>query len=53
MALCDKLHDDGQTIILVTHEADVAARAGRLVTLRDGLIASDVGQSASGEQAAT
>jgi putative ABC transport system ATP-binding protein len=53
MALCDKLHHEGQTIILVTHEADVAARAARLVTLRDGLIASDVGQGAFGQQAPT
>jgi putative ABC transport system ATP-binding protein len=41
MALFDRLHDDGQTIIMVTHEHDIAARAERLVTLRDGVIASD------------
>jgi putative ABC transport system ATP-binding protein len=42
MALFDELHDDGQTILLVTHEQDIAARARRTVTLRDGVIASDV-----------
>jgi putative ABC transport system ATP-binding protein len=41
MALFDRLHTDGQTIIMVTHESDIAARAERLVTLRDGRIASD------------
>jgi putative ABC transport system ATP-binding protein len=41
MALFDRLHADGQTIIMVTHEPDIAARAERLVTLRDGRIASD------------
>lgn len=41
MALFDRLHDDGQTIVMVTHERDIAARAERVVTLRDGLIAAD------------
>ncbi len=35
-------HEQGQTIILVTHDATVAAQAGRLVTMRDGRVASDV-----------
>jgi putative ABC transport system ATP-binding protein len=41
MALFDRLHAEGQTIILVTHEADIAAHASRVVVLRDGLIADD------------
>lgn len=41
MNLFDRLHDDGQTIIMVTHEPDIAERAARLVTLKDGVIASD------------
>jgi putative ABC transport system ATP-binding protein len=41
MTLFDRLHEEGQTIIMVTHERDIAARAGRLVTLRDGVIAAD------------
>jgi putative ABC transport system ATP-binding protein len=47
MALCDRLHADGQTIIMVTHEHDIAIRAERLVTLSDGLIASDDVQRAA------
>ena len=31
----------GQTVIMVTHEADIAAHARRVVVLRDGVIASD------------
>jgi putative ABC transport system ATP-binding protein len=40
------LHDQGQTIVMVTHERDIAAHAARVVTLRDGLIASDQLQAA-------
>ncbi|HET9985532.1 MAG TPA: ABC transporter ATP-binding protein, partial [Longimicrobiales bacterium] len=46
MALFDELHRSGQTIVLVTHEHDIAARAHRVVTLRDGRIATDVPQRA-------
>ena len=42
MRLFDELHMQGQTILLVTHEHDVAEHALRVVTLRDGVIASDV-----------
>jgi putative ABC transport system ATP-binding protein len=42
MALFDELHAEGQTLILVTHEHDIAAYAQRIITLRDGLIESDV-----------
>jgi putative ABC transport system ATP-binding protein len=41
MALIDKLHTDGNTIILVTHEDELARRAGRVIRLRDGVIVSD------------
>ena len=41
--LFDELHQkEGKTILMVTHEADVAARCQRVVTLRDGHIISDV-----------
>jgi putative ABC transport system ATP-binding protein len=41
MAVFEHLRDQGQTIIIVTHEADIAAHARRIVTLRDGTIHSD------------
>jgi putative ABC transport system ATP-binding protein len=42
MALFETLHATGQTIVLVTHELDIAAHAHRTVVLRDGIIESDV-----------
>jgi putative ABC transport system ATP-binding protein len=42
MVLFDQLHHDGSTVVLVTHEADIAAHASRRVTLRDGKVVSDV-----------
>jgi putative ABC transport system ATP-binding protein len=41
MDLFERLHADGNTIILVTHEPDIAARAHRVVTIRDGQIEKD------------
>ncbi len=41
MALFGELHEQGQTIMVVTHEADVAAHAERMLVLRDGLVESD------------
>jgi putative ABC transport system ATP-binding protein len=41
MALFDTLHSRGNTIILVTHEEDVARHARRIVRIRDGAIAAD------------
>ena len=41
MALFDDLHASGNTIIVVTHEPDIAEYAHRVVTIRDGVIASD------------
>jgi putative ABC transport system ATP-binding protein len=45
MRVFDLLHHQGQTIVVVTHEADIAAHAARVVTLRDGRVASDVTQT--------
>src|ERR687893_443197 len=47
MALFARLHGGGQTIIMVTHEPDIAAHAERVVTLRDGTIHSDRRQTPS------
>ncbi len=41
MALFEDLHRQGNTIVLVTHEPDIAEHAHRVVTIRDGVIASD------------
>jgi len=41
MDLFQRLHDAGNTIIMVTHEEDIAEYAHRIIRLRDGLIESD------------
>lgn len=41
MALFEKLHAEGNTIIIVTHEHEVAERAHRIITIRDGRIEKD------------
>ena len=48
LALMDDLHRGGNTIILVTHEDELAQHASRVVRLRDGKIISDVRNSAVG-----
>ncbi|NRA59449.1 MAG: ABC transporter ATP-binding protein [Psychrobium sp.] len=42
MALFDQLHQQGHTIILVTHEADIANHCQRIIRLVDGVIESDI-----------
>ena len=42
LALFRQLHQEGQTVILVTHEDDVAAHCQRVVRLRDGRVLSDL-----------
>jgi putative ABC transport system ATP-binding protein len=42
MEIFESLHKNGNTIILVTHEPDIAEHAHRIVRLRDGLVESDV-----------
>jgi putative ABC transport system ATP-binding protein len=41
MLLIDRLHKEGNTIILVTHEEDIALHAHRRIRLRDGKIEAD------------
>ena len=41
MNLFEKLHAEGNTIIVVTHEPDIAARAHRVISIRDGVIDKD------------
>ena len=45
MAILKELHADGHTIILVTHDADVAANASRIIEIRDGRIVADHARS--------
>jgi macrolide transport system ATP-binding/permease protein len=42
MALLAELHRTGQTVIVVTHDAEVAAHARRVITVRDGHVVSDI-----------
>jgi putative ABC transport system ATP-binding protein len=46
MGLFERLHKAGNTIVLVTHEADIAAYASRTVHLRDGQVEKDVRRAA-------
>jgi putative ABC transport system ATP-binding protein len=46
MGVFDRLHGNGNTIILVTHEADIAAYAHRVIHIRDGQVEKDVKRAA-------
>ncbi len=41
VALLEELHREGMTLVVVTHSLEIAARAGRVVTFRDGRVVSD------------
>ena len=42
MSVFSRLHREGNTIVLITHESDVASHAHRIISLRDGLVADDM-----------
>jgi len=42
MAILEKIHSGGNTVILVTHEPDIAEHAHRIIRLRDGLVEKDI-----------
>jgi putative ABC transport system ATP-binding protein len=46
MGLFERLHAAGNTIVLVTHESDVAAYAHRAIHIRDGQVENDVRRAA-------
>jgi len=48
MALFDRLHSEGNTIVLVTHDSTLAARASRIIRLLDGAIVEDTGANGGG-----
>lgn len=50
MALFDELHSEGQTLIVVTHEDEIAQHCHRVVEMKDGSIANDSGPSSNQSQ---
>jgi putative ABC transport system ATP-binding protein len=45
MGVFARLHENGNTIVLVTHEADIAAYAHRVISIRDGQVEKDIRQA--------
>lgn len=51
MVIFDRLHAEGQTIVIVTHEDDIARRCGRTIKLRDGQVVLDTGAASAAPDA--
>jgi putative ABC transport system ATP-binding protein len=51
MALIDELNEEGATIIVITHELEIAARFPRQIRMRDGQIVTDTSRSVVGSGA--
>lgn len=51
MQMLHELHSDGNTIVLITHDLNIAKQAERIVTIKDGLIVSDVDNKNDGKEA--
>jgi putative ABC transport system ATP-binding protein len=49
MGVFERLHEGGNTIVLVTHEADIAAYAHRVISIRDGQVEKDVSRAQATE----
>ncbi len=47
LALFEKLHEEGLTLVIITHDQEVAERARRVITMRDGVVISDSGGPAA------
>ena len=47
MALFEKLHEEGLTLVIITHDQEIAERARRVITMRDGVIVSDSERAAA------
>ena len=45
LQMLHELHDEGNTIIVITHDLNVAKQAERIITIRDGLIVDDAANS--------
>ena len=50
LGLLDDLHAAGRTVVVITHEADVARRSKRIVRLLDGLVSEDTASAAVGHR---
>ena len=51
MQMLHELHSEGNTIILITHDLNIAKQAERIITIKDGLITSDVSNESFGKEA--